>query len=188
MLCTLVSLAVVYSNQPTKSVLIRCDIFIDEAETPVFFDIRSNKTLDIKGTKTVKVQTTGSEKRHVTLVLTVTASGEMLPPMVIFKGKRALKLDVPTGFVEAVQEKGWMDQELMKVYSNEIEKPYTKRRKSIMILDSFRAHVADHVKDAFRKANSLVVIIRIYISSSHWILQLTDPTRIYVVVVGKPTF
>ena len=120
MLCTLVSLAVVYSNQPTKSVLIRCDIFIDEAETPVFFDIVPNKTVDIKGTKTVKVRTTGSEKRHATLVLTVTVSGEILPPMVIFKGKRTLILDVPTGFVVAVQEKGWMDQELMTVYINEI--------------------------------------------------------------------
>ena len=66
------------------------DMILNMDETPVFFDTVPNKTVDIKGTKTVKVRTTRSEKRHVTLVLTVTASGEMLPPMVIFKGKRTI--------------------------------------------------------------------------------------------------
>ena len=134
------------------------------------------------------MRTTGAEKRHVTLVLTVTASGEMLPPMVIFKGKRALKLDVPTGFVVAVQEKGWMDQELMKVYINKIVKPYTKRRKSIMILDSFRAHVADPVKDAFRKANSLVVVIPGGCTSKLQPLDVAINRPYKDILVGKPTF
>ena len=44
------------------------------------------------------MRSTRSEKHHVTVdVLACTASGEMLPPMIIFKGKEMLimKLCVP---------------------------------------------------------------------------------------------
>ena len=65
-------------------------------KTPMYFDMTSNKTVERKGAKTVSVRTTGAEKRHLTVVLTVTADGKMLPPMIIFKGKRELKnIDVP---------------------------------------------------------------------------------------------
>lgn len=55
-------------------------------ETPVYFDIVPGKTIERRGRKTVKVRTTGSEKRHITVVLAATASGLFLPPMIIFKG------------------------------------------------------------------------------------------------------
>ena len=60
-------------------------------ETPMYFGISGNTTIDKKGTKTISVRTTGAEKRHLTMVLAATADGQMLPPMVIFKGKRNLK-------------------------------------------------------------------------------------------------
>ena len=56
-------------------------------ETPLFFDMAPNRTVSQKGVKEVRVRTTGAEKRHITVVLACTGSGEMLPPMVIFKGK-----------------------------------------------------------------------------------------------------
>ena len=60
-------------------------------ETPMYFDMPGNTTIEKKGTKTISVRTTGAEKRHLTVVLAATADGQMLPPMVIFKGKRNLK-------------------------------------------------------------------------------------------------
>ena len=53
----------------------------------MFFDLIPGCTIDKKGRKEVRVRSTGSEKRHVTVVLTCTTSGEMLPPMIIFRGK-----------------------------------------------------------------------------------------------------
>ena len=53
-------------------------------ETPVFYDMVPKKSLVQKGQKSVTIQTSGSEKRHVTVVLTVAADGFMLPPMIIF--------------------------------------------------------------------------------------------------------
>ncbi len=50
----------------------------------------------------------GHEKRHLTVVLTFTADGGFLPPMIIFKGKtnRTInKLTIPKDFVVATQTK-----------------------------------------------------------------------------------
>ena len=96
-------------------------------ETPVYFDLIPNKTIDRVGTKSCIVRSTGSEKRHITVVLTVRAIGCMLPPMIIFKGKRALKLNVPEGVVVAVQEKAWMDQKLVEDYIRHIWMPYVEK-------------------------------------------------------------
>ena len=85
-------------------------------ETPAYFDVVPGRTLDRKGQKSILLRTTGSEKRHLTVVLTVTASGDVLPPMVIFKGKQKLKLTHPDGVVVCVQEKGWMSEVLMHQY------------------------------------------------------------------------
>lgn len=65
-------------------------------ETPMYFDMSGNSTVDKRGTKTVSIRTTGAEKCHLTVVLAATADGQMLPLMVIFKGKRMLKsISVP---------------------------------------------------------------------------------------------
>ena len=57
----------------------------------MYFDMTTNKTVNLKGAKTVSVRSTGADKRRLTVVLAVTGDGKMLPPMIIFKGKRALK-------------------------------------------------------------------------------------------------
>ena len=84
-------------------------------ETPVFFDIVPGQTIDVKGRNAVRVRTTGAGKCCFTVVLSCTANGDILPPMIIFKGKtrRSIKgLKAPEGVIIAHQEKGWMDGEL----------------------------------------------------------------------------
>ena len=137
-------------------------------ETPVYFDLVSNKVVDRKGAKDCRVITTGAEKRHVTVVLTVMADGQMPPPMIIFKGKRALKLtNVPDGMVVTVQDKAWMDHELMNVYLNKIWHPFIKRRaeelglptKSLLVMDSFSAHLTTDVSENLKNNNTQSVIV-----------------------------
>ena len=89
-------------------------------ETPAYFDIVPGRTIDIKGQKSVLIRTTGCEKHHFTVTLTVTASGEMLQLFMIFKGKWKLKPTHSSGVVVAVQEKGWMDEPLMLQYIKEL--------------------------------------------------------------------
>jgi hypothetical protein len=42
--------------------------------------------LDVKGAKTIHARASMTDTKHVTLVMTITASGKMLPPFLIFKG------------------------------------------------------------------------------------------------------
>lgn len=58
----------------------------------MYFDIVPGKTIAKRGKKTVTIRTTGLEKRHITVVLGCTATGDFLPPMIIFKGTIILLL------------------------------------------------------------------------------------------------
>ena len=60
-------------------------------KTPMYLDMSGNTTVEKRGRKTISIRTTGAEKRHLTVVLAATVDEQMLPPMVIFKGKRNLK-------------------------------------------------------------------------------------------------
>ena len=64
-----------------------------------------------------------AKKKHVSVVLSATADGTMLPPMLIFKektDKTIKKLRIPKGFIVKTQEKSWMDEVLMEVWVEEI--------------------------------------------------------------------
>ena len=104
--------------------------------TPVYFDLVPGKTINEKGVKSVLIRTTGNEKRHFTVVLTVSANGDVLPPMIIFKGRWALKFDFPKDWIVTVQEKGWMDGELMLRWIRDIYLKFTKKGISLLVLDS----------------------------------------------------
>ena len=62
-------------------------------ETPVFFDMVSNKSFAKKDSKSVTIGTFGCQKKHVIVVLTIATCGDLLPSMIIFPGKtdRAVK-------------------------------------------------------------------------------------------------
>lgn len=124
-------------------------------ETPMWFDIVPQSSITKKGSKSVVIRTSGSDKRHLTVVLAVMADGTILPPMIIFKGKtnRTIRdLVVPTGFVVTTQEKAWMDEERMLMWLREIWIKYTEKKqeelefsRSFLTLDSFSAHKVDSV-------------------------------------------
>ena len=56
-------------------------------QTSVFFDMVPNKSFAKKRSKSVFVGTSGCEKKHVTVLLTVCACGDILPPVIIFPGR-----------------------------------------------------------------------------------------------------
>jgi hypothetical protein len=56
-------------------------------QTPIPYSFPSSRTLEKKGTKAIHVRTSTSDTKRATLAATVTASGKLLPPFLIFKGK-----------------------------------------------------------------------------------------------------
>ena len=92
-------------------------------ETPAFCDMVLSKGIGKKGDKECVVRSSWSEKKHLTVVLSATADGKMLPPMIIFKGKigqTILNLNIPTDFIVKTQEKAWVGDDLMQVWVEEI--------------------------------------------------------------------
>ena len=134
------------------------DPFVHMDETPMYFGMASNSTIEKKGTKSVSIRTTGAEKRHLTVVLAASADGSMLPQFVIFKGKRTLKnLSMPRGWVVTVQQKGWMDADLMKHWVQEIWLKHTSRSKALLVMDSFSAHCTEEIRDLLSRNNIALI-------------------------------
>lgn len=62
------------------------------------------------------------------------------------KTARVLKgLTAPPGYILAFQKNAWMDVPLMQQWTNEIWFKYTKKERSLLVIDQFRAHLADEV-------------------------------------------
>jgi hypothetical protein len=56
-------------------------------QMPIWFLYRCSKTLAKRGTKTIHVHKTTSNTKRATAALMVSAAGEWLKPMIIFKGQ-----------------------------------------------------------------------------------------------------
>ena len=68
---------------------------LDMDKTPTRFELPATRTLEFTRNRTVPVLSCGADKQSFALALTVKANGEKLPPKVIFKGVRQLKINVP---------------------------------------------------------------------------------------------
>lgn len=118
-------------------------------ETPVWFDMPTSRTVDASGKKTIQVKTTGHEKSRFTVVLSCLANGEKLKPMIIFKRKTIPKLTFPPGVVIHAQDSGWMDAAGIILWAKKVwgTRPGgLLRKRSLLVWDSFRAHLGDEVK------------------------------------------
>ena len=62
------------------------------------------------------------------------------------KTARVIKgLTAPPGLIIAHQSKAWMDGPLMQRWVKEIWLKYTEKKKSLLVFDTFKAHVTDEV-------------------------------------------
>ena len=90
--------------------------FYFEYQTPIPFSFNSKMTLEVVGARTVHVCKSTNDTKWATAAITVTASGKMLPPLLVFKGaknRRIIKKEFPTfdkSMYYACQENAWMDE------------------------------------------------------------------------------
>jgi hypothetical protein len=131
-------------------------------ETPLSFDLPSNTTIDETGKKSISIRTTGHERTNFTVVLTCMADGTKLPPVIIFKLKNIPRGNFPQKVIIRANQTGWMNENEMTYW---IEKVWTKRAarfsnpRSLLVLDSFSAHIVDSVKNRFIEKNTNIAII-----------------------------
>ena len=71
-------------------------------------DMPANSTVDVRGSASVPILTTGHEKQRITVCLAAMADGSKLIPFVVLKGKRLPKnLENLSNVIVA-----WMNEEL----------------------------------------------------------------------------
>lgn len=112
-------------------------------------------TLEIVGRKTVHVRKSTTDTKRATVAVAITASGIILPSVVVFKGQpngRIAKEEIPTFTKDhfyACQKNAWMDERVMKQWVNVVLKPYVETAPDhiipLLILDSYRCHMMSSV-------------------------------------------
>ena len=132
-------------------------------ETAIYLDMPPNYTLEKKGVKEIILKTTGCEKLRLTVMLAATADGRKLPPFLILKRKTVPKSEsFPKDVIVRAQEKGWMTEQLMLEWLKQV---WSRRpgaflnQPSMLVLDAFKGHVTDSVKDQLRKMKTELVVI-----------------------------
>lgn len=132
-------------------------------QTPMFFDMPSNYTVESKGAKQVRILSTGNEKNRITAMLCCMADGHKLDPFLIFKRKTLLSnVTFPKNVIVRVHPKGWMDTDFMIDW---VDSVWRKRPgadlgvRAMLVLDSFRCHISECVKDKLAACHTYLVII-----------------------------
>ena len=99
-------------------------------------------------------------ERSFTVTLAVAADGSKLPPKVIFKGVRHPRdLVVPESLCVSFHKKGWMDEEGVKEWIRQCLPRTPRNEQSLLVWDSFRAHLTDEVKAALNRRKIDVAVI-----------------------------
>jgi hypothetical protein len=92
-----------------------------------------------------------ADTKRATLAATVTASGKLLKPMLIFKGQANGRIErnefqtYPENCVYAMQPKAWMDEKMMHKWIDDVLIPWKQTRNPVvvplLILDAYRVHM-----------------------------------------------
>ena len=120
-------------------------------QTPIPYSFPSSRTLEKKGAKTINVRTSTTDTKRATLAATVTASGKLLTPFLIFKGKTNGRIanrelqTYPDECIYACQEKAWMDESMMNKWIDLVLIPWKNSRDPsitpLLILDAYLVHM-----------------------------------------------
>ncbi len=118
-------------------------------------------TIKIKGTNTGKVKLNQNEKEGFTAILTVSASGNKLKPIIVAKGKtkRSLnKYDLNNEVIGTHSNNGWCNCGIMKIAIDQIYFK-TKGKLSVLVLDKFKSHTDKLILEYAKEKNINLLFI-----------------------------
>ena len=125
------------------------DRILNGDETGISLCPKSGKVLAPRGYKNVYVVKKGNEKETLTVLVMMTASGKVCPPLVVFpyiRPPKAVVENMPEGWIIGKSESGWMRSDVFYEYiandfndwlvKNNIKKPV------ILFVDGHRSHMS----------------------------------------------
>lgn len=110
---------------------------------------------------TAPCNTTASPKYNFTCFACISAAGDKLPLGMVLKGKTQLVVRrMLAGASAAVRrihfytsQKGWINSAIMVQWLSEVVQPYTRGRPAALLLDDYKAHWTEAVKNAAAAMN-----------------------------------
>jgi len=135
-------------------------MIINFDETPIFFDFEV-KTVEKKGKKFVRALQIAKDKR-LTCGITIAASGDVLPSLLIYNQPGVLKCenndyDHDMRFFHT--KSGWVNEEVFIYWLEEIILPYVKKRRALLVFDTYSAHVSKAFQDQILKYDNLDIAL-----------------------------
>jgi hypothetical protein len=122
-------------------------------QMPFYFSYHNLKTYEKCGTKTIHIRKTSNGTKRATGVFIITAAGNFLTPMIIFKGKPGgmiEKKELPKfdpSSIYACQDAAWMDERCMMLWVDQILGPYLMVNppppgiQPVILLDAYQCHM-----------------------------------------------
>ena len=142
---------------------------INMDQTNQFYGSSPKSTINVRGQRTVNMRKGAEESKRCTVAITVTASGQMLQPFIVYKGVKGGTIDRrelpqhPSGAVYTVQNKAWFNEDVMLHWVEHILAPYVATAPvtiiPILFLDSFRVHMMGNVANAIQNLGVQVEFI-----------------------------
>lgn len=137
------------------------DYIINMDQTPVWFSFNAKRTLDLIGKKTIHVRKSTNDTKRATFAMTITASGKILTPYMVFKGKAGARIETreamtfPRDMYYACQENAWMDERVMLLWVEKVLKPYVEQAPDgivpLIFLDKYRCHMMRSVVEQIQE-------------------------------------
>lgn len=138
-------------------------------QTMVWFDMPARYSNDVRGSRQVRVKTSGCTKRGFTVALCCSSAGMKMPALVIFKEPRGVlgprvqaQIHPPPNVRVTATTNGWMTQQALLFWLKEVfgQDERGENPTRLLVLDSYKTHTTDesvmHVEDA---CNSDLVIV-----------------------------
>lgn len=135
------------------------DYNINMDQTPVWFSFNAKRTLDLIRKRTIHVRKSTNDTKRATFAMTVTASGRILTPYMVFKGKAGACIEtrevIPRDQFYACQENAWMDERVMLLWVSKVLKPYVEQALDgivpLIFLDKYRCHMMQSVVEQIQE-------------------------------------
>ena len=129
-------------------------------KTAIWADMPTNSTVDVRGSTSVLILTTGHEKQRITVCLAAMADGSNLLPFVVLKGKRLPKnLENLPNVIVHVSRNAWMNEEHTSRWIAEVWGGTPLPSKRMLVWDLFKCHFTDAAKTQLQESKSIVVAI-----------------------------
>ena len=131
-------------------------------EMAIYPAMPPNYMLEKKGVKEVLLKTTGCARPRLTIMLAATVDGRKLPNLLILKRKALRKSEsFPKDVIDRAQEKRMDDGEADVGVAENTQGRRPRaflNQPSVLVLDAFKGHLTDSVKNQLRKMNTELVV------------------------------